>query len=199
MPSVPYITFDDFKSILLRLDPWAKLMNLMNKASNGDEGAQVILNYVFHEASREVLSEISEKSGYASVVCLAIGCPQGASFFGGISTTVDGLLLCDDFLQGNHDELLKNGAIFVVGIITPFALKTGTKSISKSIQITIGTTGKYYEIGHRGAIKSEKALRKLLAKDIADGYFGQEVIPNAPDIIEQAVKIYKTLEGNENE
>ena len=54
MPSVPYITFDDFKSILLRLDPWAKLMNLMNKAPNGDEGAQVTLNYVFHEASREV-------------------------------------------------------------------------------------------------------------------------------------------------
>ena len=70
---------------------------------------------------------------------------------------------------------------------------------SKSRQITIGTTGKYYEVGHRGAIKSEKALRKLLVKDIADGYFGQEVIPNSQDIIEQAVKIYKTLEGNENE
>lgn len=199
MPSVPYITFDDFKSILLRLDPWAKLMNLMNKASNGDEGAQVILNYVFHEASREVLSEISEKSGYVSVVCLAIGCPQGASFFGGISTTADVILALDDFLNGNSAEAGKNFAVIIAGLVTPEFLKKGVKTFSKSIKITIGSTGKYYEIGHRGAIKSEKALRKLLAKDIADGYFGQAVIPNAPDIIEQTVKIYNKMVGNENE
>ena len=184
---------------LFNTDPSLKLMVVMDAASKGDVSAQAQLKWAFHEASREILSEISEKSASASVVCLAIGCPQGASFLGGISMTADGVLLCDDYLQGNHDELLKNGAIFVVGIISPFALKTGTKSISKSIQITIGTTGKYYEVGHRGAIKSEKALRKLLVKDIADGYFGQEVIPNSQDIIEQAVKIYKTLEGNENE
>ena len=199
MPSVPYITFDDFKSILLRLDPWAKLMNLMNKASNGDEGAQVILNYVFHEASREVLSEISEKSGYVSLAFLAVGCPEGAGVFNGISMAADVILALDDWMQGNREQAVKNGVVIIVGFATPEFLKKGVKTFSKSIQITIGSTGKYYEIGQRGAIKSEKALRKLLAKDIADGYFGQEVIPNAPDIIEQTVKIYNKMVGNENE
>ena len=199
MPSVPYITFDDFKLILLRLDPWAKLMNLMNKASNGDEGAQVILNYVFHEASRELLSEISEKSGYASLAFLAVGCPEGAGVFGGISMAADAILAIDDWIQGNREQAVKNGVVIIAGLATPKILKTGVKAFSKSIQITIGSTGKYYEVGHRGAIKSEKALRKLLVKDIASGYFGQEVIPNAPDIIEQAVKVYNKMVGNVNE
>lgn len=41
--------------------------------------------------------------------------------------------------------------------------------------------------------------RKLLAKDIADGYFGQSVIPNAPSIIDQAVKVYRKLTEEDNE
>ena len=198
MPSVPYITFDDFKSILLRLDPWAKLMNLMNKASNGDEGAQVILNYVFHEASREVLSEISEKSGYVSLAFLAVGCPEGAGVFNGISMAADGILALDDIIHGNIREGWTEGTILVAS----FAAGKGVGKIVQKvagISIHVGKTGRYYEIGRKGAIKTEAALRKLLAKDIADGYFGQEVIPNAPDIIEQAVKVYNKMVGNENE
>ena len=68
-----------------------------------------------------------------------------------------------------------------------------------TIQITVGSTGRYYEVGRRGAIKTEEALRKLLVKDIADGYFGQSVIPNAPSIIDQAVKVYRKLTEEDNE
>ena len=72
-------------------------------------------------------------------------------------------------------------------------------SICHSFQITVGSTGRYYEVGRRGAIKTEEALRKLLVKDIADGYFGQSVIPNAPSIIDQAVKVYRKLTEEDNE
>lgn len=63
----------------------------------------------------------------------------------------------------------------------------------------MGSTGRYYEVGRRGAIKTEEALRKLLVKDIADGYFGQSVIPNATSIIDQAVKVYRKLTEEDNE
>ena len=41
--------------------------------------------------------------------------------------------------------------------------------------------------------------RKLWVKDIADGYFGQSVIPNATSIIDQAVKVYRKLTEEDNE
>lgn len=96
-------------------------------------------------------------------------------------------------------NLAANGSIIVVGLIYSPLQKYETSKIAKSINITVGKTGRFYEVGHRGAIKSEKALRKLLAKDIAAGYFGQEVIPNAPLIIDQAIKVYRRLMENENE
>ena len=57
----------------------------------------------------------------------------------------------------------------------------------------------FKEVGRRGAIKTEEALRKLLVKDIADGYFGQEVIHRAPSIIDQAGKVYRKLTEEDNE
>lgn len=47
----------------------------------------------------------------------------------------------------------------------------------KNISIHVGKTGRYYEIGRKGAIKTEAALRKLVTKDIASGYFGQNITP----------------------
>jgi len=179
-------------------DTSAKFYNLMKSADEGDEFAKETLKYVFHEVGRETLKEISEVSGYASVVCLAIGQPEGAAFFSGISMATDGLLIIDDYIQGNHAEAKQETIILIAGVISNETLKAGVKCFSKSIQITIGSTGRYYEIG-QNAVKSEKILRKLLAKDIADGYFGQQVIPNSKAIIEQAVKIYRKLEGKDNE
>ena len=170
-------------------DTSAKFYNLMKSADEGDEFAKETLKYVFHEVGRETLKEISEVSGYASVVCLAIGQPEGAAAFAWISTGADILLAFDDFRQGNCTESLKEGVIIVAGIITPVVIDKGVTSYSKSIKIIIGSTGRNYEISHM----SENALRKLLAKDIADGYFGENVIPNAPFIIEQTVNAYKKL------
>ena len=180
-------------------DPTITVMRTVDAAANGDIHAQSQLKYAFYEVGREMLNEISEKSGYASLACLAVGQPEGSAIFGGISMAADGLLAFDDLLNGNYEEAGKNGAILVAGIVTPKILKSGVKTFSKSIQITIGSTGRYYEMGHRGAINSEKDLRKNLAKDIADGYFGQEIIPNAPSIIDEAVKIYKKITEGENE
>ena len=189
----------DSADYLFENDTSIKFMCTVDAAANGDEHAQALLKYAFHEASREVLKDISEKSGYMSLVCLAIGCPEGSTFFGGVSIAADGILAIDDFIQGNYEQAKKEAVVLVAGIIISKGLEAGAKAISKSIHVTVGSNGKYYEIGRRGAIKTEKALRKLLAKDIASGYFGQNVIPNAPDIIEEAVKAYKKLNGDDDE
>ena len=190
-------------------DSSIKFMCTVDAAANGDPHAQKVLKYAFHEASREMLVEISEKSGYASLAFLAVGCPEGAAVFGAVSTAADGLLAVDNFItalknsNGDYSDAFKNlakdGAPIVGGLVFSAGAKAVANGVSKSINITVGSTGRYYEIGHRGAIKSEKALRKIIAKDIASGYFGQEVVPNAPSIIDQAVKIYRKLNGIENE
>ena len=180
-------------------DPTVELYNEMKRADSGDQHAQARLKYVFHEVGRDLLGEISEKSNHASLVCLAIGLPEGSTVFGGISLLSDILLGIDDLSHGNSTEAEKNVAVIIVGEISSDLLEAGVIALSKSIRITVGSTGRYYEVGRRGAIKTEEALRKLLVKDIADGYFGQSVIPNAPSIIDQAVKVYRKLTEEDNE
>lgn len=71
-------------------------------------------------------------------------------------------------------------------------------SICHSFQITVGSTGRYYEVGRRGAIKTEEALRKILAKDIASGYFGEYIIPEiASQIVNIAVEAFEVLVNEE--
>ena len=180
-------------------DPTVELYNEMERADSGDQHAQARLKYVFHEVGRDLLGEISEKSNQASLVCLAIGLPEGSTVFGGISLLSDILLGIDDLSHGNFTEFFGNVAVIIVGEISSALLEAGVIALSKSIRITVGLTGRYYEVGRRGAIKTEEALRKLLVKDIADGYFGQSVIPNAPSIIDQAVKVYRKLTEEDNE
>ena len=179
-------------------DPTVELYNEMKRADSGDQHAQARLKYVFHEVGRDLLGEISEKSNQASLVCLAIGLPEGSTVFGGISLLSDILLVIDDIISGNIQEGWNDFILIVAG----FAVGKGVEKLTSrvaTIQITVGSTGRYYEVGRRGAIKTEEALRKLLVKDIADGYFGQSVIPNAPSIIDQAVKVYRKLTEEDNE
>lgn len=179
-------------------DPTVELYNEMKRADSGDQHAQARLKYVFHEVGRDLLGEISEKSNQASLVCLAIGLPKGSTVFGGISLLSDILLVIDDIISGNIQEGWNDFILIVAG----FAVGKGVEKLTSrvaTIQITVGSTGRYYEVGRRGAIKTEEALRKLLVKDIADGYFGQSVIPNAPSIIDQAVKVYRKLTEEDNE
>jgi len=199
----------DGADYIFKNDSSIQFASTVDAALKGDSCAQRNLKYAFHEVSREMLTEISEKSGYAAIVCLSIGQPELSSAFVNISTVCDSLLVIDDFItdlkKSNGDystpikNLAANGSIIVVGLIYSPLQKYETTKFAKSINITVGKTGRFYEVGHRGAIKSEKALRKLLAKDIAAGYFGQEVIPNAPLIIDQAQKVYRRLMENENE
>ena len=190
---------DVFDFLGLFGDPTVELYNEMKRADSGDQHAQARLKYVFHEVGRDLLGEISEKSNHASLVCLAIGLPEGSTVFGGISLLSDILLAIDDLSHGNFTEFFGNVAVIIVGKISSALLEAGVIALSKSIRITVGSTGRYYEVGRRGAIKTEEALRKLLVKDIADGYFGQSVIPNAPSIIDQAVKVYRKLTEEDNE
>ena len=50
----------------------------------------------------------------------------------------------------------------------------------------------------QGAIKTEEALRKILAKDIASGYFGEYIIPEiASQIVNIAVEVFEVLVNEE--
>ncbi|MCR5080013.1 MAG: RHS repeat-associated core domain-containing protein [Treponema sp.] len=199
----------DSADYVYKNDKSLKLMCTAEAASKGDHYSQSILKYAFHEVSRETLKEISEKSGNLSLVFLSVGCPQEAAAFGWISVGADILLAADDFVttlkntNGDYLYALKKLAIdskpIIAGLIFSGSSKAIANGVVKSINITIGSTGRYYEIGHRGAIKSEEALIKILAKDISSGYFGQEIIPSAPAIIDEAVKVYRKLNRAENE
>ncbi len=90
----------DFLNLIFEKEPFVKLGRLMEDASSGDKAAENIVKYVYHEASRKILEEVSEKSGNASLLFLAVGCPEGASLFGGVSTAADVALIIDDVLQG---------------------------------------------------------------------------------------------------
>ncbi len=169
----------------------------VDAATKGDAHAQAHLKYAFHEAGREMLGEISEKSGYASLSFLAVGCPEGAGVFGAISMTADGILAVDDLIHGNIREGLSEGAI----LLASFTAGKGTEKIVQKIagiSIHVGKTGRYYEIGKQGAIKTEAALRKLVVKDIASGYFGQNIAPElASQIVEKAAEGFREATKNE--
>lgn len=111
--------------------------------------------------------------------------------------TADGVLVADDFIHGNIREGFTEGVILVAS----FAAGKGTEHLVgkvAGISITVGKTGRYYEIGKRGAIKTESALRKIVAKNIASGYFGQEISPEiASQIVEKAAKGFKEILKNE--
>ena len=110
--------------------------------------------------------------------------------------TADGILAIDDIIHGNIREGLTEGAILVASFADG---KGGEKIVQKvaGISIHVGKTGRYYEIGRKGAIKTE-ALRKLVAKDIASDYFGQNITPEiASQIVEKAAEGFKEALENE--
>ena len=193
------ITFNLKDFLNLTTDPFNAMHNEMLAADNGDKNAQARLNYVFHEAGRETLKETSSTLNDMALVSLCIGFPEGAGVFGTAANVCDFALLLDDAFVNKSSTLKKDALIFIAGVVYSEGTKFGGNALAKSINITIGKTGKYYELGHRGAIKSERALRKQVVKDVASGYFGKEVIPNAKSIADEVVKIYKALKEQANE
>ena len=98
--------------------------------------------------------------------------------------TADGILAIDDIIHGNIREGLTEGAILVASFADG---KGGEKIVQKvaGISIHVGKTGKYYEIGRKGA-------------DIASDYFGQNIPPElASQIVEKAAEGFKEALENE--
>ncbi len=174
-----------------------QFFGLINQASMGNKSAQNTLKFAFHQANQEMLQDISDKSGKASLVFLAIGCPEASGAFGTVSMVADTLMGIDNIFNDNGKEGLSQ----LITVAASYGASKGVEqAVSRiaNIQITVGKTGRYYEIGKRGAIKTEKALRKMVAKDIAKGYFGENIAPEmASQIVEQSVEAFKTIKESQ--
>ena len=205
-------SFHDFINLLdIAGDPTAKLYNEMKRADSGDEYAKANLKYIFHEAGRETLKQASSKFNDMAIISLCLGCPEGTTVFGTAATVCDAVLAIDSLVTNLQNSKTKSdylnaaknfgieGGIVIAGIAYSKFTGWGANKISNAINVKIGSTGRFYELGHSGAIKSKEGFRKLLMKDIASGFFGQEAIPNAPLIIQEAMKVYDAVKGSENE
>lgn len=84
-----------------------------------------------------------------------------------------------------------------IGIVASEVFVKGfTNKVSSSINVTIGKNGRYYELGRRGALKSKKAIQKLVKKDIAEGYFGQNIAPElAAQIVDKVGEATLVVSG----
>lgn len=199
----------DFFRLTFERDSLVRFGRLVEKASSGDSVAQDKVKYICHEASREILKEISEKSGYASWYFLAVGCPEGTGLFGGISTAADVALIIDDVFQGlkanssgdtekGSEHLKQAKDDFIILTVVKFGgkvIKETNKYIGKKIVITVGKNGKDYPLD-RNMIKEKEAWLKLIIKDFANGYFGTEVAPAVfEEMIDKSLnKLYKYLD-----
>lgn len=174
-----------------------QFFGLINQASMGNKSAQNTLKFAFHQANQEMLQDISDKSGKASLVFLAISCPEASGAFGTVSMVADTLMGIDNIFNDNGKEGLSQ----LITVAASYGASKGVEqAVSRiaNIQITVGKTGRYNELGKRGAIKTEKALRKMVAKDIAKGYFGENIAPEmASQIVEQSVEAFKTIKESQ--
>ncbi len=180
-------------------------------ASKGDHYSQSILKYAFHEVSRETLKEASSKFSDLAIFSLCIGFSEGSLVFGSASTACDFILIIDnlitdlrnsetrtDYFNAVKRSIIDSG-IIIAGLTFSSLTKSGANKISTGITVKVGSSGRYYELGHRGAISSKEEFRKELIKDITSGYFGQDVIPNSPSIVQEAMKVYDAVKGTCNE
>ena len=173
---------------------------LIDQASMGNKSAQNTLKFAFHQANQEMLQDISNVTGDASLAFLAIGCPEAAGALGTVSIVADILSAVDNYVNGEYGIANKQILLITGSMIASKSVENVARKIAR-VEIHIGKTSRYYEIGKRGAIKSEKALKKIIAKDIASGYFGENIAPEmASQIIKESVDAYKSItKQGENE
>ena len=188
---MPFFSFKDLLN--LTSDPWNKIYNMMKLADGGDKNAQAQLKYVFHEAGRETLKTASSTFNDMALISLCIGFPEGTSVFGAVSTASELILVIDDFLNGNKKKGFAEGVVVAVSWVVNHKTKKIAEKVA-GISVYVGNSGKYYEIGKRGAIKTKTALRKIIERDIASGYFGKEIAPVlASQIVEKAAEWLKEV------
>lgn len=177
---------------------------LIDQASMGNKSAQNTLNYAFYQANKEMLKDLGDASGNASLVFLAIGLPEVSTVLGGIDTVSDLIIGADKVINGyknNDSKMRTEGWLEIASSTSEFVaseviIKGITNKVSSSINVTIGKNGRYYELGRRGALKSKKAIQKLVKKDIAEGYFGQNIAPElASQIVDKAGEAALVVSG----
>lgn len=177
---------------------------LIDQASMGKKSAQNTLNYAFYQANKEMLKDLGDASGNASLVFLAIGLPEVSTVLGGIDTVSDLIIGADKVINGyknNDSKMRTEGWLEIASSTSEFVaseviIKGITNKVSSSINVTIGKNGRYYELGRRGALKSKKAIQKLVKKDIAEGYFGQNIAPElASQIVDKAGEAALVVSG----
>jgi RHS repeat-associated protein len=175
-------------------DPFCRLLDLFHKADSGDQAAKAYLGMVWHQAGRKILEQTSDHSSKATLVFLAVGAPEAAAVSSAVGSIADGLLMLDDILSENYEDAFARGAILVTGVVFDKVAGKALRSITdKAIGITVGKTGRFYEIGRRGAIETKDALRRLITADIAEGVFGQLSVEMAGQLLENSLKAFDEL------
>ncbi len=153
-----------------------QFFGLINQASMGNKSAQNTLNYAFYQANKEMLKDLGDASGNASLVFLAIGLPEVSTVLGGIDTVSDAVLSIDKINNGNKNNDLNTK---IEGYI----------ELGSSIGGIVAS-----EIGVKAITK--KAIQKLVKKDIAEGYFGQNIAPElASQIVDKAGEAALVVSG----
>jgi RHS repeat-associated protein len=184
----------DFFNLLGQFDLSIKAGTIFQAAGNGDKSAQAYLGYLWHEAGRGVLKEISDKSTTASLAFLAIGVPEAAGIAGTIGTIADAGLALDDFLSGNYADGLSGAITIAAGYGISKAVKgVLDTAVDKGIKISVGKNGQYYSADRRGALGKWDAMQTLIKADIASGKFGEIAPEAANQLVNLAKKAYDAL------
>ncbi|GHT80194.1 hypothetical protein FACS1894130_11000 [Spirochaetia bacterium] len=185
----------DIKNFISQFDPSFKLASLFNAASNGDKSAQVLSGYIVHEASRDVLQQISDKSNTATIAFLAVGAVEAAGFASGVGMVADIALAIDDAISGDYKSAGIGAAMIVAGVVAKGIVKAGIDStVNKGLQITVGKNGQFYEVGRRGAMNSWEGMQKLIRADIAANKFGDIAPEAASQLLNMVKKAYDALQ-----
>ena len=196
-------SFNPIEDIINLLDSagyrYARLFNLFRAAGSGDQEARAYLGYLWHQAGLDVLQTLSNVSAKASIVFLVIGMPQIASGVATVGLVADSLLVLDDLLNSNYSNALLDGAVIIAGVVLKTNVEMGVRRISeKGLKISIGKNGRYYSMGRRGAMQSKRAIRSLIAADIANSVFGNLAPEFANRILRLSMDAYDATK-NEDE
>jgi hypothetical protein len=187
-------TQDYWSSLAEMGEPFSVLLNLFNRADNGDQAASYMLQYTFHQAGRDALEKINEGSSTAALVFFAVGFVEAAGVASAVSTITSAALSVDDILSGNIAEGVIGIAGVVAGTIASTAISKGVeKAIDNGIAVTVGKNNQFYSLGHRGAIKAWDAIERKIKGDIASGIYGRLAPEAANQIINSAKDAYKAI------
>jgi hypothetical protein len=188
-------SFGDYFNILADNIPSINLFRIINSALSGNKSAQAQVGYLWQQAGREILTNVSSRSSQATLVFLTTGAPEAAAVASGVGYIANGLLLLDDFLSENYESAFLDSSTLIAGVILNKGIGRGVERIAeKGIKISVGKNGRYYSLDRRGAMGSRDAIRLLIAADIADSSFGDLAPEVAEQLLNKAMEAYDKLQ-----